>query len=204
MQERHFFFRRRSCMQERHTFFYHKTKTKMKMHQSDVIIINNRSFSPATVPYIKPLHGEDEDHFWSIRTTESLCASSNRGRPACALKKLSQDLEGGKLAQATTDLPFEVNVLVSLDHPNKMRGTTIGERESSPIVQGRPCMTLQDKMADWKKYENKRKYRLLKKVACHHHPSKEEQLAVQADIYREKLHAVYDIAQALRRLADKR
>lgn len=128
------------------------------------------------------------------------------GQPQYAVKKIRQDLQGDDLIQATADLALEANFLMSLRHPNvcRMRGT-VGEPGTPEfgIVMDRFVMTLEDKMVDWKKYEQKR-HSLFKRVLRQHQPSKEAQFEVQRQIYGEKLMAIHDIARALRYLADKR
>ena len=129
------------------------------------------------------------------------------GMPRYAIKRLRKDLKGDTLVQATSDLASEANFLSKLRHPNicRMRGT-IGEpgKNGFAIVLDRLSMTLRDKMLEWKKQGAYGASPLLGKMKSSFwsHSKKEDQLQIQMNVHGEKLMAIYDLARALRHLAD--
>lgn len=122
-----------------------------------------------------------------------------------AIKRLRKDLKGDTLVQATADLAAEANFLKSLRHPNicRMRGT-IGEpgKKGFAIVLDRLTVTLRYKMMEWKKLDGC--VSLLSKVKSNFlsQDKREDKLRIQKEFYGEKLMGVYDIARALRHLAE--
>ncbi|CAJ1932655.1 unnamed protein product [Cylindrotheca closterium] len=129
------------------------------------------------------------------------------GMSRYAIKRLKKDLRGPTLTQATADLASEANFLMTLRHPNicRMRGT-IGEpgKRGFSIVMDRLTLTLREKMVEWKKKDDSGSlFSKLKKILGNQSKSKlEEKLMFQREIYGEKLLAAYDVARALRYLAD--
>ncbi|CAJ1932657.1 unnamed protein product [Cylindrotheca closterium] len=129
------------------------------------------------------------------------------GMPRYAIKRLKKDLKGDGLVQAMADLASEAHFLMTLRHPNicRMRGT-VGEpgKRGFAIVIDRLTLTLRQKMAEWKKHDDRGSIvSNLKKVLGTESQSKvEAKLVVQKEIYGEKLLAAYDVARALRYLAD--
>ncbi|KAL3944259.1 MAG: hypothetical protein SGBAC_001653 [Bacillariaceae sp.] len=129
------------------------------------------------------------------------------GMPRYAIKRLKKSLKGDTLVQATADLASEANFLMSLHHPNicKIRGT-IGEpgKRGFAIVMDRLTQTLREKMVEWKRMENSGSlFSKLKNAFRPPSQSKlEAKLVQQKQIYGEKLLAAYDVARALRCLAE--
>ncbi|KAL3935282.1 MAG: hypothetical protein SGBAC_009171 [Bacillariaceae sp.] len=124
-----------------------------------------------------------------------------------AIKRLKKSLKGAALVQATADLAAEANFLMALRHPNicKIRGT-IGEpgTRGFAIVMDRLTLTLREKMAEWKKMDDRGSISSKVKNALHiqSHSKLEAKLVVQKEIYGEKLLAAYDVSRALRCLAE--
>lgn len=128
-----------------------------------------------------------------------------------AIKRLRKDLKGDMLVQATADLAAEANFLTSLRHPNicRMRGT-IGEpgTKGFAIVLDRLTLTLREKMMEWKKLDGAHgsssivdKIKSLS-ICGGEQIAADEKLEVQKEVFSDKLMAVYDIARALRHLAE--
>lgn len=131
------------------------------------------------------------------------------GEPRYAVKQLREDLKGDKMIQAIVDLTAEAKFLMSLRHPNicKIRGT-IGEpgKRDFAIVLDRLTMTLREKMAEWREdsYESRSLLSKMKKVLIRDQVAKQHRLCLHKSIYNDKLMAVYDVARALRHLAENR
>mmetsp|Transcript_40819 Transcript_40819/g.98440 ORF Transcript_40819/g.98440 Transcript_40819/m.98440 type:complete len:494 (+) Transcript_40819:87-1568(+) len=124
-----------------------------------------------------------------------------------AVKRLKKSLKDNALVQATADLAGEANFLKSLRHPNicKMRGT-IGEpgKQGFAIVMDRLTITLREKMLEWKKLDDSSSLlsKLTKVLGSQSQSMREEKLVIRKEIYGEKLLAAYDVARALRHLAE--